>query len=93
MGSNNSLKPLHCLYKRALKYILLKQSSLEQEDHNLLNILPLHTRLKYNKGIYMQKIVAGNAPPSLIHLLQLTLLESKLKSIFLGLESAYSSLV
>ena len=43
-----------------------KQSSLEQNDYNLLNILPLHTRLKYNKGIYMQKIMAGNAPPSLI---------------------------
>ena len=67
-ASNNSLKPLHSLYKRALKLILLKQSSLEQNDYNLLNILPLHTRLKYNKGMYMQKIMAGNAPPSLTRL-------------------------
>ena len=67
-ASNNSLKPLHSLYKRALKLILLKQSSLEQNDYNLLNILPLHTRLKYNKGMYMQKIMASNAPPSLTRL-------------------------
>ena len=63
-ASNNSLKSLHSLYKRALKLILLKQSSLEHNDYNLLNILPLHTRLKYNKGMYMQKIMAGNAQPS-----------------------------
>ena len=67
-ASNNSLKPLHSLYKRALKLILLKQSSVEQNDYTLLNILPLHTRLKYNKGMYMQKIMAGNAPPSLTRL-------------------------
>ena len=65
-ASKNSLKPLHSLYKRALKLILKKQSSLEQNDYNLLNILPY--RLKYNKGIYMQKIMAGNAPPSLTRL-------------------------
>ena len=67
-ASNNSLKPLHSLYKRALKLIFLKQSSLEQNDYNTLNILPLHTWLKYNKGIYMQKIMAGNAPLSLTRL-------------------------
>ena len=70
-ASNNSLKPLHSLYKRALKLILLKQSSLEQNDYNLLNILPINTRLKYNEGIYMQKIMAGNAPPSLTRLFQI----------------------
>ena len=69
-ASNNSLKPLHSLYKRALKLILLKQSSLEQNDYILLNILPLHTRLKYNKGMYMQKIMTGNASPSLTRLSQ-----------------------
>ena len=59
----NSLTPLHSPYKRALKLILKKQSSLEQNDYNLLNLLPLHTMLKYDKGMYMQKIMAGNAPP------------------------------
>ena len=53
--SKSTLKPLHSLHRRALKLILLKQSSLEQDDYNLLNVLPLHTKLKYNKGIYMKK--------------------------------------
>ena len=60
--SKSTLKPLQSLHRRALKLIVLKQSSLEQDDHNLLHILPLHTRLKYNKGIYMKKIMVGNAP-------------------------------
>ena len=63
-ASKNCLKPLHSLYKRSLKLLLLKRSSLEQDDFNLLNILPLHAKLKYNKVIYMQKIMSGNAPPS-----------------------------
>ena len=63
--SKSTLKPLQSLHRRALKLILLKQSSLEQDDYNLLNILPLHTRLKYSKGIYMKKIMIGNAPYSL----------------------------
>ena len=63
-ASKNCLKPLHSLCKRSLKLILLKRSSLEEDDFNLLNILPLHAKLKYNKGIYMQKIMSGNAPPS-----------------------------
>ena len=53
--SKITLKPLQSLHRRALKLILLKQSSLEQDDYNLLHILPLHTRLKYKKGIYMKK--------------------------------------
>ena len=67
--SKSTLKPLQSLHRWALKLILLKQSPLEQDDNNLLNILPLHTRLKYNKGIYMKKIMVGNAPSSLRYLL------------------------
>ena len=67
-ASKNSLKPLHSLYKRSLKLILLKRSSLDQDNFNLLNILPLHAKLKYDKGIYMQKIMSGNAPPSVTRL-------------------------
>ena len=59
---------LHSLQRRALKLILLKQSPLEKDDYNKLNVLPLHTRLKYNKGIFMKKIMVGNAPPSLSRL-------------------------
>ena len=67
-ASQNTLKPLHSLHRRALKLILLKQSSLEKDDYNKLNVLPLHTRLKYNKGILMKKIMVGNAPTSLSRL-------------------------
>ena len=54
-ASQNTLKPLHSLHRGALKLILLKQSSLEKNDYSKLNVLPLHTRLKYNKGIFMKK--------------------------------------
>ena len=67
-ASQNTLKPLHSLHRRALKLILLKQSSLDKDDYNKLNVLPLHTRLKYNKGILMKKIMVGNAPASLSRL-------------------------
>ena len=67
-ASQNTLKPLHSLHRRALKLILLKQSSLEKDDYKKLNVLPLHTRLKYNKGILMKKIMVGNAAPSLSRL-------------------------
>ena len=67
-ASHNTLKPLHSLHRRALKLILLKQSSLDKDDYNKLNVLPLHTSLKYNKGILMKKIMVGNAPPSLSRL-------------------------
>ena len=67
-ASKNSLKPLHSLYKRSLKSILPKQSSLEQDDYNLQNILQIHTRLYFSKGICMQKIMDGNAQPSLTRL-------------------------
>ena len=66
--SQNILKPLHSLHRRALKLILLKQSSLEEDDYNKLNVLPLHTRLKYNKGTFMKNIMVGNAPSSLSRL-------------------------
>ena len=66
--SKSTLKLLQSLHRRALKLILLKQSSLEQDDFNLLNILPLHTSLKYNKGTYMKKIMVSNAPSSLRYL-------------------------
>ena len=48
-ASKNSFKPLHSLFTRVLKLILLKHSSLEQDHFNLLNTLPLHSRLKFNK--------------------------------------------
>ena len=75
----NTLKPLHSLHRRALKLILLKQSSLEKDDYNLLNILPLHTRLTYNKGTYMKKIMSDNAPPSLRTLFPINTTRDRIK--------------
>ena len=92
-ASKDSLKPLHSLYKRSLKLILLKRSSLDQDDFNLLNILPLHAKPKYNKGIYMQKIMSGNVPPSVTCFFPInSSREHTLRSIFRGLESTYSNL-
>ena len=54
-ASKNALKLPHSVHRRALKLILLEQSSLEKDDYNKLNVLPLHNRLKYNKGIFMKK--------------------------------------
>ena len=48
-ASQNTLKPLHSLHRRALKLILLKQSSLEKDDYDKLNVLPLHTGLSTTK--------------------------------------------
>ena len=67
-ASNNSMKQLNCSYKRALKMILLKSSSLTQSDYKLLDILPLHLKLKYNKAVYMHRVVFGKAPPSIVNL-------------------------
>ena len=77
--SKGTLKPLQSLQRRASKLILLKQSSLEQDDYNLLNVLPLHTRLKYNKGIYMKKIMVGNAPSSLCYLFPINPIRDQIK--------------
>ena len=64
-ASANAKKPLLSLYKRALKLVLLKKSSLSESDYKQLNILPLHHRLQYNKGLLMFKIITGNTPPTL----------------------------
>ena len=77
--SKSTLKPLQSLHRRALELILLKQSSLEQDDYNLLNVLPLHTRLKYNKGTYMKNIMVGNAPSSLRYLFPINSTRNQIK--------------
>ena len=64
-ASANTMKHLLSLHKRALKLILLKNTTLSKTDYNQLNILPLQSRLKYNKGLMMHKIMTGKAPPTL----------------------------
>ena len=60
--SETNLKLLSKLYKRALKYILLKSSSLTVSDYKILDILPLNKRLLFNKYIFMHKVMHGAAP-------------------------------
>ena len=64
-ASANTLKPLVSIHKRALKLTLLKSTSLIVHDYNLLDVLPLEFKLKFNKGIIMHKIVFGYAPSNL----------------------------
>ena len=64
-ASANILKPLFSLHRRALKLVLLKPSSLTLSDYKALDILPLKSKLKYNKAVFVFKIMSGFAPPSL----------------------------
>lgn len=65
LASKNCLKRLESLYRRSLKVILLKSSSLLIEDYKKLNILPLNLRCRFNKGVLMYKIMNSLAPPYL----------------------------
>ena len=65
-ASDNVLKPLSSLYRRALKLILLKSSQLTPQDYKALDILPFRLKLNFNKALFMFKIISGNAPPPLI---------------------------
>ena len=68
MASENIMKPLLSLHRRALKLVLLKSSSLSTSDYITLDILPLKLKLKYNKAVFMFKILSGCAPPSIASL-------------------------
>ena len=60
--SDNNLKLINRMYKRALKLILLKPSSPTPQDFKQLNILTLHNRLLFNKAVCMHKVSNCNAP-------------------------------
>lgn len=60
-SSDNNLKLINRMYKRALKLILLK-TSLAPHDLKQLNILTLRNRLLFNKAVCMHKVSYGNAP-------------------------------
>lgn len=62
LASQNCLKLLHRLYKRSLKLILKKSSSLLPGDYKILNILPFDLRCRYNKGVLMYKIMNHLSP-------------------------------
>ena len=61
-ASKKCLKPLESMYRRSIKLILLKSSSVLDKDYKTLNILPLHLRCKFNKAVFLYKIVNGLAP-------------------------------
>ena len=58
----NATKPLVRIYKRAIKAVLLKSSSLTTSDYKDLDIIPLKLTFAKNKAILMQKIVLGKFP-------------------------------
>ena len=60
--SDNNFKLINRMYKRALKLILLKSSSLSPQDFKQLNLLTLRNRLLFNKAVCMHKVSYGNAP-------------------------------
>ena len=62
LASKNCLKPLQSLYRRSLKLILLRSSSLEISHYRVLKILPFNMRCRYNKGVFMYKIMNNLAP-------------------------------
>ena len=64
-ASANVLKPLESLYKRAIKLILLKPSTLTTTDYVSTDILPLKLRLEYNKAVMMHRVMTDNAPPNI----------------------------
>ena len=64
-ASENALKFVFSLHRRAIKIVMLKSSSLTASDYKQLNILPLKFRFMFNKAVLMFKILSGAAPHSL----------------------------
>ena len=65
-ASESLLKPLKSLHRRAVKIILLKNTSLTNDDYKKTTILPLKDRLMYIKARFMHKILWGKAPTYLV---------------------------
>ena len=62
LASRNCLRYLESAYRRAVKLILLKSSSLTTSDYKTVNILPFDLRMKFNKAVFMFKIIKGLTP-------------------------------
>ena len=65
LASQNCLRHLSSIYRRSLKLILLK-STIHNSDYKELNILPLNLKCRFNKGVFMYKIMNGLAPSYLV---------------------------
>ena len=70
-ASESLLKPLKSLHRRAIKIILLKHTSLTNEDYKNTTLLPLKVRLMCNKARFMHKILSGKAPTYLLEKLSI----------------------
>ena len=68
-----NLKRLNSLYRRASKLSITDNSLSTDEKMKILDILPLHTHLKFNKCVFMKKIIDGQVPSYLSHLFQRSL--------------------
>ena len=66
--SENTLKRLNSLYRRAAKLILPKRSDSAEERMKELDMLPLRKHLLYNKGVFMHKVTHSSAPQYLTDL-------------------------
>lgn len=66
-ASGNAMKPLISIQKRAIKATLLK-SKISHVDYKQLGVLPLAERLKFNKGVFIHKIMTANVPKPLVDL-------------------------
>ena len=61
-ASENIMKPLLSLHRRALRLVLNKPFKLTASDYTAVDTLPLKFKLKYNKAVFMFKILSGCAP-------------------------------
>jgi hypothetical protein len=66
-ASGNTMKPLISAHRRAIKSVVLKPK-IKQTDFVSIGILPLTDRLKFNKGVFMRKILAGKTSTKLSEL-------------------------
>ena len=55
-------KPLKSLYRRAIRTVLRKRTSLTDKDYKTAQILPLSSRFMSNKVRFVHNIVSGRAP-------------------------------
>ena len=59
-ASGNIMKSLISVQRRAIKSVVLKPK-IQKEDFVSIGILPLLDRLKFNKGVFMRKILVGKS--------------------------------
>ena len=70
-ASESLLKPFKTLHTRDNIIILLKHTSLTNEDYKNTTLLPLKARLICNKARFMHEILSGKAPTYLIEKLSI----------------------